>query len=76
MTWALLFCATDIRLPVQGEPFGEHGKQADRDIGENILILQETGKKREKNYNRFLKDYCVCDGIGGWVRERDRFGFI
>ena len=61
---------------MQGEPFGEHGKQADRDIGENILILQETGKKREKNYNRFLKDYCVCDGIGGWVRERDRFGFI
>ena len=47
-----MFCkSTDNRLSLQGDTVRSIDKLADPDVVKNILILQETGKKREKKYN-------------------------
>ena len=43
--------STDYRLSLQGDTVRSIDKLADPDVVKNILILQETGKKREKKYN-------------------------
>ena len=43
--------SNDNRLLLQGDTFRSTDKLADPDVVKNILILQETGKKREKKYN-------------------------